>query len=485
MPDTKPTTKQDTANLLEIGKPWLTSGESARVESLAASRRIFEGKHREHFYEKNNSQHQFKAVGPEASSVLYIADNLAGLCSLKLTDMLFGEPLLIEPADDVGAGKKNSAADDAIKRISDASRLPAELYELAVETGWAGKAYLQVIVADGAVRIETVTPENIFPTYAPGSGRLAEATIKTIVTSPEDGEEYCHVVKHGVGHIISQVYKLGKKQIVIGRADLKVIGGGEEFTKTGLTELTVVEAENYTPGGRGASDYSGNESLLDEINNRITQISRILDKHGDPAVVALASLFDENGALKISGQAIVADTLEKGPPVQYITWDAKLEQCAAQLDRAIHAYLRNVEVAPVLVGLGGNTSADSWKKHKLAVSQTLARVNRNQTFISPAILAAMRVAMALENIFVLGVSYPANGVQLTFSDGLPVDELEQMQIVSGYYDRGLMSLERALLTIHDDPKVAEEELSAIQAENEAKLPTAFREGGIELAANEE
>lgn len=454
------------------GEAWLTADEAARVTELAGYRRLYEGDHRKHFWSGGKTQHEFKALGA-ASNVLYIADNLAGICTLKHADLLLGEPLSVAPAD----GNEQVAA--AVARIDEASSMAATLYELAVTAGWAGRAYAQVLVKRGRVRVEIVPPEHVFPRYELGGRELVGGTIKYPVTIA--GKRYLRVIEHDIGQIRQGLYELDKAGRVLKASELSLLGPGvEPVQMTGLAEPALVEVENFA-AARGRSDYHRAEDLLDEVNNRLTQISRILDQHGDPAMVALRELFDEQGNLKISGRAVAADTLEKGDPVRYLTWDAKLAEAANQLDRAMRAYLRRQETAPLLVGLdGGNTSADTWKKFKLAVSQTLARVNRKQLFMTPGVVSIYRVAQQLENLHVIGVSYPVTPVSLTWSDGLPVDDEELMRIVSGYRAAGLMSRKMALTWMHGDPRVVAEELEALQAESEASLPTSFRDGAIDL-----
>lgn len=462
---------------LENNRPPLTDAEVARVRRIEGLRRIRKGEHREHFYVQDNTQHAFKAIGPNFSRVLYLCDNLPGMCTLKHCDLLLGEPVAVNPPEELA---DNRQVLEAIRRISLASRLDATLYDLAATAGWAGKAYMQAIARNGQVRIEAVDPALVTPRYEPGGKELLGATIKQQVSIA--GRDYCRVTDHRRGRIVHRLYELNGRGLVQRRAPLDLIRPGmQEIEQTGIDALAIVEIRNYTWAGEGASDYEGCESIIDEINNRLTQISRILDQHGDPAVVALEELFDEQGNLRISGRAISVNSMEQGDPVRYLTWDAKLEFCAAQLERAMHAFLRQQEISPALVGMGGGTSADGWKKFRLQNTTTLARVNRKELFSGPGFAEAIRVAMLLENAVTIGVSYPVQPVTLTFSDGIPPDETEEMQIVTGYRAAGLMSMERALMRVHNDRQVVADELAKLGAEAEATLPTSLRGGVLEQA----
>jgi len=458
---------------MELNKDYLTAAERARVEALQGLRRIFEGRHRDQFYARANTRHCYKALGPNARNVLYITENLAGRCSLKYADLLFGEPLGVEAAGD------SPAAAEAVERIASNSRLHERLFGAAAESSWAGSAFWQCRARGGAVVIQPIAPEHVFPAYGDDAETLASAEIKYVATI--GGVRYARVIRHLPGLIEHELWELAAgSNEVKARADTQRLLGAPPAEPTGVGELCVVEVPNYAACGRGASDYAGDVAdLFDEVNNRISQISRVLDTHADPIVQALESLFDRHGNLQASGRALATGDMTQDA-VRYVTWDANLEQAFAALASARDAALGQMDMAPELLGRGAGTSADSWKKFKLCASQTLARVNRKRIHMAPAIVAAFRVAMLLENAWVLGASYPVADVSLAWNDGLPEDETEKMQVVTGYVGAGLMSTRRALMEIHNDPAIVEEELAELAAEAEADLPTGFRDGMMAL-----
>jgi hypothetical protein len=473
----------DTIN--SIGSTWLSQDELARVRELSGKRMLYVGQHKHYFVQQDRTQHDFPPTGPRiglGAKVLYIAENLPGRCSLKFADLLFGEELAVEPA---GSANGNADAAAAIARFRDASSLDPLLYESAATASWAGKAHVQLLVRAGQVVAENVQPENIFPIYAPGTDRLVSATIKFQVELK--GQSYVRVIEHTIGKIthrldvLDSTGKISASGVGAGNLDLIEPGLAENpVQETRINELTVVELENFTTGGRGISDYEGNDSLIDEVNNRRSQISRVLDVHGDPAVMVLAGLFDKDGNFQMKGRSIVVEDTTKGDAVKYVTWEARLEEAAKALVDATNAYCGQMEIAPALLGLGGGTSADSWKKFKLQVSQTLARVKRKRTFISSGIKTIFRVAMLLENAWTPR-SYAVVPVNLTFSDGLPTDDSELATTIEGLYGAGLMSREMALTWLHGDKSIVAVEMERLAGEDEAKLPTAFRGGAAGLA----
>jgi hypothetical protein len=456
---------------IESGKAWLTPPEQKAAERLAGLRLIFEGKHRKYFWDQARTQHLYKALGPNARNVLYITENLPGRCTLKYADLLFGEGLVVEPE---GGAEATRAA---VRRLAETSRLQPLCYEAAATASWGGRAWWNVRVRAGAVRIRPVAPEHVFPRFD-ADGDLAAALLKW--PAEIGGVPYARVLEVEPGVLRHSLWRLkAGTDLVEGPADLAaLLPGLAPEERTGIDELALIDVPNFSTGGPGESDYDDEcLTLVDEVNNRRSQISRVLDVHGDPVVQALESLFDAQGNLKLGGRAVVVDDPTKDA-IKYVTWEAKLEAAAAALDSATRAYLGHMEIAPVLVGLGGDTSADSWKKLKLAAMQTIARVKRKRLWMAPAIEAVFRVAQKLENAWAPGVSYPVAPVTLTWSDGLPVDDEELMRTVTGYRAAGLMSRRQALLWIHADPEIVAQELAALQEEDEASLPTAFRGGRL-------
>jgi hypothetical protein len=456
---------------IEVGKCYLSDAEQAQVKNLEGLRMLFEGKHKRYFLDEARTQHIYKAVGPNGRNLLYITENLPGRCVFKYADLLFGEELVIGPAVEA------PAVAEAIARIGAASAIHPLLFQAAVEASWAGRAWWQVRVREGQVRLEQVAPESVFAEYD-ASGDLVAATIKFAVTI--QGERYARCIRHERGKIIHELWHLAKgTDRVDGAADLAVAEAGlqpEEATK--IEDLVIIEHRNFSTGGAGASDFDGEvTTLIDDVNNRRSQISRVLDVHGDPTVEVDAQLFDAEGNAKISGRAVKVDDMSR-PSVRYVTWEAQLTEAAKALENATASFLGQMEIAPQLVGLGGGTSADSWKKFKLSAVQTLARVNRKRLWMAPSIQRAYAVAMAMENAWTPGVSYPVAPVALTWSDGLPVDDEELMRVVTGYKEAGLISEEMALTWMHGDPKVVKVERERLLADREARLPTAFRGDGM-------
>jgi len=475
----------DTTTILTAKKPWLSDEEKSRVAELARYRCLYDGRHMDLFFKGRLTKHSYKAIGPDPRNVLYLTENWPGRCVLKYADLLYGEALTVAPQD-----TKNEGLKAALARVMAGGTIHQSLYQSAVESSWSGTAWIQPLIRGGAVTYETVAPENVFPRYEHGTRILLGATIKYRLAV--NGQPCVRVIDHrvvgGKGYIVQELWRLDDKDAstVAAQLDLSALGPDiQPAQETGLSEPAIVEIPNYSTGGVGASDFFPFDDvgdLADEINNRRSQIARVLDTHGDPSMEVASKLLDASGNVIVNGRAITNPDMNV-PAVRYITWESQLEHQLAALTSDTNAFLGHMEVAPVLVGLGGgNTSADSWKKFRLAASQTLARVNRKQIYAEPQVRELVRIALALDVKFAAAPTFTPGEITTTWSDGLPADEEAIKDATTGYHDGGLMSTRVALRMVHKNwsESEIEEEIGRLGEEAEASLPTSFRDGGLDL-----
>ena len=456
-----------TPDLLKINEPYRTINQWRRLRKIESLRQLFAGKHKAFFFLSKRTQHAFARLYGTKADVFYMSENLPGLCVLKHADLLLGEPVIVEPGD------FDESVSQAIERINSNSKINQQLYKLITTAGWAGKSYAQITVANGSVKISEIKPELIEPTYDDADNLIA-ATYKKFVKV--NGKDLLKIVRHEVGKIITQYY-----QVEAGKIIKRIsVPGCNEIIDTKINHLTIIETQNFVPAGEGMSDFAGSISLIDEINSRLTKISEILDQHGAPAIVALRDLFDEDGNLNLKNKVIAADNMEAAAPIKYVTWQAQLVEQTAEYDRAVKAFLRQMEVAPCLIGIDGGTSADGWKKYRLQLTPTLARVNRKQQFFAPTIVQMYQVAMELENAHLLQPSYQVSPVKLSFADGIPADADEVLTRVTSAHASGLMSRKRALLELHGNTRIADAELEQLDLEQEQQLGKNIFDNTIDL-----
>ena len=110
----------------------------------------------------------------------------------------------------------------------------------------------------------------------------------------------------------------------------------------------------------GMSDYYDLEGIFDELNNRVSRISRVLDKHESPKLILPPGIMkwdEQYGRWYIEKEdleAIEVDPTEAekfGDLPRYLTWDAQLEAAFKQIDKLLEFAFIVSETSPDAFGL--------------------------------------------------------------------------------------------------------------------------------------
>jgi len=88
----------------------------------------------------------------------------------------------------------------------------------------------------------------------------------------------------------------------------------------------------------GLDDYSDLDSIIQELEVRIAQISRILDKHADPNMYGPGHGSGARSSNPANGDIVAAANIspvgQGEQPPGYVTWDGQLEAAFKQIDLA-------------------------------------------------------------------------------------------------------------------------------------------------------
>ena len=452
-----------TRRALKRGSPALTDAELEELVRMEGYRKLWRGDHEAFFVDEGRTQHHFQYLTGEQRNLLYVTDNLARLLTLKFTDLLVGEEPLIEPAEE------NEVQAEALTRIAAQSRLHAKAYTAALGASIAGLSWLKVRLRGGKVILSAISAGYVFPEWEDRDDLLLRSVEQRSVH--QVGEtQYLWVERHLPGRIEHELWLLDEAGYLKGRMpDLTPIGRSEPpVQETRVDELLFVPVPNVCYEDEFASDYAGLESLFDNLNNRRSQISRVLDRHGDPKLQVPEEMFDADGNFRFVGYEALG--LPPGATaLSYLTWDAHLADQFQDVEETALTILRNAEMAPRLVGLKKGAGQEATETLRLEAITTLAKVNRKALFFRPALAAALRVAQKLENAWVPGRRYPVGDVDVTLRDGLPADEQRQTAIEADAVQARIRSRYRAILNLSGDAEEAEEELTRM-AEEEAGEP---------------
>lgn len=431
---------------VEIGKTstdvWPPDDEESkeRLQNYLRLRLLFKGRHQEVFeriqswIEKSNDK-----------SIVYIVCNFAGLISKVSADMLFGEKLKYV------VGAKGGTYQEQLDRLVENNNLNSLNYEMGLSASWRGEVIYKIRweeFEDGDNRsiIEPASPACFWPILNEDNVKdLKGGVFGHIKKGPDlnDERRYLKIERHLPGSIENELWLLNqdgrtiKDQVALNT--FEEYAGMSEKQETGYPGLLF----HYTPNWRledsfwGISDYYDLEGIFDEINNRVSRISRVLDKHESPRLILPPGImqFDEKTqrwyiekedfeALEIPGNdETVRDDLPK-----YLTWDAELNAAFTQLEKLIELAFYVSETSPDAFGMNQGGVAESGRALKFRLIRTLAKVNRKKIYFDEAIKSAIMKALTLEAEYGNGKDPEDFNLRLEWADGIPDDPMEQATI---------------------------------------------------------
>lgn len=433
---------------------------------------LFLGKHFEAFNIRVDDERYTKAY----SKLRYVCSNFAGLISKLVADMLFSEPIT------VSVPEGDQAFVDAFWR---ANKLDVQCYESALSNSYLGDALFKLRIGklypyddSSTVIAEDITPKIYFPNYDTGNVRAVPESQELCWIVEVNAIKYLRKEIHSSGMIENKLFLL-EGENTMKEVDIRL------FDDT-LTPVEVVDIKqslithipNWRAGNRyfGLSDYMDIDSLFYAINNRMSSIDNILDKHSDPILMVPPGVMDEKGNVrkKALGVIEVADNDLQKP--EYIIWDASLENAFREIEKLVEMVYLVGEVSPDILGVGKGTS-DSGRALKYKLLRTIAKTARKKLYYDGAIKEMIYNAQLLAQAYGLSV----NGVKLTkapvmpeisWADGIPVDAKEQLENETMAIDAGVTSKRAAISRIYQmDEKASESMLTEIKEEGSITLPS--------------
>jgi hypothetical protein len=433
-------------NLFEAGELYPPVQHEERIIRYKENKKMFKGEHfdvlKKHYPELNDRYR----------NTLYTAVNFPSIIAKKSADFLFGESVSIS------AGKEdNSPEQKSIDRFVEQNDLNIINYESALSNAYRGDSFYKVRygqefgglvpkeIDEFRVIIENQNPEYVFPEYIQGdANKVFCYHIAYPVQVDMDSDEWIlKIESHYAGFIryremtITPFMSNTEGEVVQWQIDAE-IHEAEKIVKTGANYPLIVHVPNYATSDswEGIDDLSEHQSLIASINNRISLIQDILDKHSNPAMaVPMGTLEeDENGVPQFRvGIDKVFEIMDKNEIVpQYITWNGELASSLQTLEKEIELLLTMAEIPLVALGSGDSgTSGSSGLSIKFRMSSMISKVNRKRQYYEKALKRVFLLAQQLE-AHVKGdkTGYEITPVKLHFKDGLPNDEMEQATIYS-------------------------------------------------------
>lgn len=477
---------QRTSDLFAVGQVFPPHAHYERVLRCKQNKKLFKGYHNEVFHENI-------VKSERAKETLYISVNLASLICKKSADFLFGEEIKIT----AGLGD-DTAEQKALDRIIEQNHLNVLLYESALSNAFSGDSFIKVRYGQEfggelpheldphRVIIENLNPEMVFPeTVVWDKNKIKTFHVAVPYYVQKEKQWYLSIESHSSGQILYQKYKMTPLYYNINQEVERweidgVVEEGFQVVKTGVPVPLVVHIPNLATADdwEGIDELTEIHPLLDEVNNRLSQIASILDKHSDPALVVPSGSVGEdeygNAEFRVAVDKVFEITSKDDVLPSYVTWDGKLDQAFQELDRLIDLILTTSEIPSVALGRGDSgTSGSSGLAIKWRMNSLLAKINRKRQYYQKGLKQILYTAQKLEEV--LGIAdYELTIPVLEFKDGLPVDDMEQaniMQVRTG--GAKTLSQKSAIMKLNNmTESQAEAEIQRINEEAEAEMTTA-------------
>jgi hypothetical protein len=414
-------------SFLEPGQPWPPKVERARLDRYRDNRWLWKGRHELVF---NDWQRLLRA---DQLAVLEFVFNLPKRLSTLWADLLLGEPPGVQAGDD--GSPEQQLVDDLITR----NMLATTAYEVMIDTSRYGDGLFKLRLEDGKTVIEGQPPAFWFPIASRDNVRDIQQHVLAwtfdVTEKDWNGQEqkrcYLRVEIHTKGQIENHAYLL--EQVMKGHeikreVPLEHIAPDRlPIEETGVDDFLVIPVAGLrtTDEYYGQDDYTDLATLLLEIETRVGQISRILDKHADP------SMYGPNEVLQIDpntgervfvggGHFYPVNEGENAPG--YVVWDGQLAAAFTELEKLIELFYIVSETSPAAFGQMNAGLAVSGTALRRLMMAPLAKVNRIRLRLDPALKRLITTAIALE-----GGTPPAS-VQIHWRDGLPEDPVEMANI---------------------------------------------------------
>ncbi|MBU1110804.1 phage portal protein [Patescibacteria group bacterium] len=456
------------------------TSDKPRLSGYDYYEKLFMG---DHFTAFNIAIDNNKDFNKAYAKIRYVKANFAGLISKVIADMLFSEPIKLK----VESEEQQNWLDSFVQE----NKLNQILYESALSNSYLGDILFKLRIGkrmagdeDSSIILSNLPPSIYFP----------KINLSNIDEDPEV-KELCWIIDfidkdnkpkkylrkeiHLPKKIVNELWRMeGDK--VVEKVPFSEIGDTttKPFEDTKINRQLVVHIPNWKTVSRfwGISDFYDLDTLFFAINNRISKIDNILDKHSDPLLVVPTGILDEKGKVKKGSLGVVeVQDANDGKP-EYVVWDASLENAFNEIDKMVELLMMTSEISPDILGMGKGQS-DSGRALKYKMLRTIAKTARKRLYYDNAIKEIIYRSMMLAKAWGLkagGVAFSGEPVipEIVWADGIPADETELIENENARIDGGTETIEDAIMKIDGvDRDTAVEKAKKIKDEKAIEMPT--------------
>ena len=432
-------------NWLKTGEKFPPDCEMERITMYTQNRKLFEGKQAEVY--ENSLERIQRIIGNFQNIISYpVVLNYQRLMSVKVSDLLFGEPPTFKA--------ENQDELDSIMLDSD---LLSMSNMVAIDVSRYGDGLFYVRHNGTIPVVEIATPPVWYPIVSPNNVKINTA----------------HVLAFVYDSTLSvQIHTKGQCEYRTYGYDSGTIGNliSTDVQPTGLDDFAVVQIPNTITSDRatGLDDYGDVDSIISELMVRIGQVSKILDKHASPSMQGPSSALERDpvsGEYRIKAGTYFTMDSKDDPNVAYITWDGQLESNFKHIEKLTNMLYTISEMGSAIFGdmSGGFGQVASGTALKRMMTSALAKVNRIRQKFDVGLKKAIILCGNMRGVDLEDLS-------ITWQDGLPNDPKEEADIIkSRTKDAQTMSVKRALMQF--DGLSDEQSDDEIQTINEEQVAT--------------
>lgn len=317
------------------------------------------------------------------------------------------------------------------------------------------------------IRLSEVPASIFFPKLMRGSDRLFE---HVVLAWEEDRAAYGDK-KPNYWHVreVHQLGDDGRYTITTQERKNTVVSGGWSLVKdveeTDLDFIPIVDLHGARWSGRywGLSELSRITGIVDEIDNRLSDIAEVLEYHGKPILQVPKSLMrgltlelGNDRAFGISDPAL-ADV------AKYITWDGKIADQLASLDKLLELALLTVEAPITYFGLGVEGGMPSGTAMRLRLQNYLKKAARWQRREANRLRAIGEFVQRIEG----KAQKVARDSKVNDGSPLPADEEQDARIENLLTGNAKLSSRKTSIGKLRRVEDVDEEVKAIEAEESA------------------
>lgn len=447
---------------LSTGETFPPEGEVPRLERYRRNRELFEN-------DKDPAQvypQQFKrierVIGNFEEIVSYgILLNYQKKISIKTADLLFCEPPTFMVDD------KNTRI--ALERVTTVDNNITEIgYQSIIDVSRCGDSVL--LIKDGG-RIAVLFPDIWYKVVDPMD--ISEVVNHVLAYVQQAGKDdyRLKVQIHSRGYYEEREYKAAKRErsFIIG-----AMVSEPGIYRTGLEDFAVIHNHNIMPSDRayGIDDYADVDSIICEIDVRIAQIAKVLDKHQSPTMQGPMSALEmnhETGRWNFRVDKYFPREDETSPKIEYVTWNASLEASFKAIETLINMLAVISEMGSALFDTDAGANVASAAALRLRYVSPLTKVRRLAvTNIGRNLCRAVSLATYASD----GIQIPPDAITIKWNDGLPDDGMSKAtELSTRLSSKPSISLKRALMEYDGmNEEQADKEVEAIMADEAMANP---------------